>query len=100
MPFRPEVSSPAEGQVWRAGRSMLATIASGGLCCCGRIARVRLELSAGPMPPVEQSGHPKALDRVGSFSSELLDDAGAWVVGSTLQNWPPKPLSCIPTICP
>ncbi|MNR09481.1 hypothetical protein D3C85_1256830 [compost metagenome] len=90
----------AEGQVRRAGRSALAMTAKGGLCCSGRIARVALELSAGPMPPAEHSGQPKAWDRVGSLPSGVLDEAGAWVAGSTVQNWPPRPLSCAPTICP
>lgn len=84
----------------RAGRSALAMGANGGLCCSGRVARVRLELNAGPMPPLEHNGQPKALDSVGSWSWEELVETGAWVAGSTAQNWPPIPLSCIPTICP
>ena len=29
------------------------------------------------MPPVEHNGQPKALDRVGSLSSEVFDEAGS-----------------------
>lgn len=59
----------AAGQVKRAGMSALATIAGGGAWGCGSTATLRLELSAGPMPPVEHSGQPKAFESVGSDSS-------------------------------
>ena len=49
------------------------TTAGGGLCCSGRIARVRLEFSAGPMPPVEHRGQPNAAQSVGSFCSPGLN---------------------------
>lgn len=90
----------AVGQVKRAGISAASTTAGGGACGWGNTATLRLELSAGPMPPVEHNGQPNALDSVGSFSSVELFCAGAWVRGSTVQNWPPMPLSCMPSICP
>jgi len=64
----------------------VATMAGGGACGCGNTATFRLELNAGPMPPVEHSGQPNALDRVGRLSSVELDGVGAWVRGSTVQN--------------
>src|SRR3990167_9518728 len=90
----------AAGQEKRAGMSAASTTAAGGAWGCGRTPPFRWELSAGPMPPVEHSGQPNAFDSVGRFSSVELLGSGAWVRGSTVQNWPLMPLSCIPTLCP
>mgnify|MGYP004718046595 CR=1 FL=1 len=91
----------AAGQWKEEGGSKDATTAGGGLCCSGRMARVRLEFSAGPMLPVEHRGQPKAAERVGSFCSPGLNGSTAVRARpSVAQNSPPLSLSCFPTSWP